>query len=58
MKNIAKKSIHAIYPKIDTSKTNFSLELFGLDFLIDSNFRPWLLEINTNPCLELSSPIL
>ena len=26
-------------------------ELFGFDFLIDEDFRTWLIEINTNPYL-------
>ena len=26
--------------------------------MIDDQFRPWLIEINTNPCLELSCPLL
>ena len=26
--------------------------------MIDENFKPWLLEVNTNPCLELSAPHL
>ena len=26
--------------------------------MLDENFTPWLLEVNTNPCLELSSPHL
>ena len=26
-------------------------EIFGLDFLIDENFKVWLIEANTNPCL-------
>jgi hypothetical protein len=26
--------------------------------MIDANFKPWLIEINTNPCLELSCPTL
>ena len=25
--------------------------------MIDSNFKPWLIEINYNPCLEIVSPI-
>jgi tubulin polyglutamylase TTLL1 len=26
--------------------------------MIDENFKPWLIEINTNPCLETSSTTL
>ena len=26
-------------------------ELFGLDFLVDEDFRSWLIEVNTNPYL-------
>ena len=33
-------------------------ELFGFDFLVDSEYRTWLVEVNTNPCLETSSPLL
>ncbi len=28
-------------------------ELFGLDFLIDEDFRVWLIEVNTNPYLGM-----
>jgi len=34
------------------------MEVFGLDFMICDEFRPYLIEVNTNPCLELSSPLL
>jgi tubulin monoglycylase TTLL3/8 len=33
-------------------------KLFGLDFMIDDNFKVWLIEVNTNPCLALSCPLL
>jgi tubulin--tyrosine ligase len=33
-------------------------ELFGYDFLVDSDYETWLIEVNTNPCLEESSPLL
>lgn len=26
--------------------------------MIDENFKPWLIEVNTNPCLSLSSSYL
>ena len=34
------------------------MEILGYDFMVDSNMKPWLIEVNTNPCLELSSPHL
>lgn len=34
------------------------MEVFGLDFMIDDEFKPYLIEVNTNPCLELSAPLL
>jgi hypothetical protein len=33
-------------------------ELFGYDFIIDGDFNLWLIEVNTNPCLEESSQLL
>lgn len=33
-------------------------ELFGLDFMIDCEFNCWLIEVNTNPCIEESSELL
>ena len=33
-------------------------EIFGYDFILDSNFEPFLLEVNTNPGLEESSPLI
>ena len=35
-----------------------TFECFGLDFMLDENFKVYLIEVNTNPCLELSSPLL
>jgi D-alanine-D-alanine ligase-like ATP-grasp enzyme len=34
------------------------MEIFGYDFIIDSALKPWLIEVNTNPCLEESSSLL
>ena len=33
-------------------------EIYGYDFILDTNFAPFLLEINTNPGLEESSPLI
>ena len=58
IKKIVKDTIQAVFLKIDTNKRGHSFEVFGYDFLLDVNLKPWLLEVNTNPCLELSSPHL
>ena len=31
---------------------NNQFELFGYDFMIDSNFKVYLIEVNTNPSIE------
>ena len=33
-------------------------ELFGYDFIVDGDMGIWLIEVNTNPCLEESSQLL
>jgi tubulin polyglutamylase TTLL1 len=58
MKELARDAVKAIYCRIDREKKEHCFELFGLDFIVDSAFKPTLIEINTNPCLELSAPIL
>jgi len=34
------------------------MEIFGYDFILDEDLNPWLIEVNTNPCLEESSTLL
>lgn len=58
MKKLATDSIKATFTAMQKNKKDFSFEIFGLDFLIDECFKVWLIEANTNPCLELSCPLL
>ena len=58
IKNLAKDSIQAAYLKIDPNRRLHCMEILGYDFMLDSNLKPWLIEVNTNPCLELSSSYL
>lgn len=58
MKFLAKDAVKAIQCRINPNKKAYTFELFGLDFIIDNQFKPYLIEINTNPCLELCSSVL
>jgi len=42
--------------KINRNNRNFQFEIFGYDFMMDSDFNVFLIEINYNPGLEISSP--
>ena len=48
----------AVKNKINIMNRKNCFEIFGYDFILDSNFKPFLLEINTNPGLEESSPLI
>ena len=58
MKELIIKSMQAVRKKIDPNNRKFTFELFGYDFILDEDFNQWLIEVNTNPCLEESSNIL
>ena len=58
MKNMVKKTILAARRKLDSATRKYSFEIFGYDFIIDEDFNLWLIEVNTNPCLEESSALL
>ena len=44
--------------RMDFMNVKNCFEIFGYDFILDENYRPFLLEINTNPGLEISSPLI
>ena len=35
-----------------------TFEIFGFDFMLDDQFKVYLIEVNTNPCLETTCPLL
>lgn len=58
MKKIAQISLKSVFGNIDPYKLDNTFELFGLDYMIDEDFKVYLIEVNTNPCLEISSTLL
>jgi hypothetical protein len=58
MKQLATDAIHASALNIDPERRVGNFEVFGLDFMIDEAYNVWLIEINTNPCLETNCQVL
>ena len=58
IKKIIMISMETIKESINEYQRKFCFELFGYDFIFDNDFNPFLLEINTNPGLEESSPLI
>ena len=56
VKYIVELTMKSVREKINPNKRNFCFEIFGYDFMMDVNLNVYLLEINTNPGLEISSP--
>ena len=57
MKDLAFISLNSVKKKINND-TKYCFEIFGYDFIVDDDLNVWLIEVNTNPCIEESSDIL
>ena len=58
MKYLVEISFKAVGKKMLKTNPVLCFEIFGYDFIIDNNFKPWILEINNNPGLCISSPVI
>ena len=58
MKDMVRDSMRAVSRKVDPDPKAYSCEIYGYDFMIDEDMEPWMIEVNTNPCFELSSSYL
>ena len=56
IKKIINLTMRAGKEKINKNNRNYQFEIFGYDFMLDINFNVFLIEINTNPGIEESSP--
>ena len=57
-KEIIIYSIKSCINKINKMERKICFEIFGYDFIFDEKLIPYLLEVNTNPGLEISSPLI
>lgn len=51
-------AFRSVYGKIDPYRRMNSFEIYGFDFMLDRDFKVYLIEANTNPWLELPWPLL
>ena len=58
MRALTGDSFKSVFGKIDPARRQNSFEIYGFDFMIDDQFKVYLIECNTNPCLELPCPLL
>ena len=58
IKELTSISLSAALAKLEKTSVNKSFELLGYDYMVTDDFRPLLIEVNSNPCLELSCPCL
>ena len=58
IKNIILISLRSVRKLINKNNREKCFEIFGYDFMFDYELNPFLIEINTNPGLEISSPLI
>ena len=55
---IVKLTALSVKNKINMNNSSYCFEIFGYDFMMDEEKNVYLIEINTNPGLEISSDII
>ncbi|CAD7951915.1 unnamed protein product [Amoebophrya sp. A25] len=55
MSKIVKMSLLAVQDGIEHRKN--SMELFGYDFMLDEDLKVWLIEVNSSPAMDYSTPV-
>jgi len=54
IKEYSKCSVQAVQDMVENRKNSF--EFLGYDFMVDEQFNVWLIEINSSPSMETSTP--
>jgi hypothetical protein len=55
IKDLIIDTILSVKSQLNPNKRKDCFELFGYDFLIDEDFRVWLIEVNTNPYFGIAN---
>lgn len=58
MKDYVRLMLSSVKKKLTKKERKFCFEIFGIDFMIDMSGHVYIIEVNTNPCIEESCPLL
>lgn len=58
MRSLMADTIRAAQGQWNPRNIDGCFQVFGFDFMVDTSFRAWLIEVNNNPCLELCNAYL
>lgn len=58
MKRQIGDTYRSVYKKLDPESKKHTFEMYGYDFMLDDEFKLYLIECNTNPCLAVPCPLL
>jgi hypothetical protein len=58
IKTVIADTFKATFHKLDPNKRKQCFEVYGYDFMLDTSLKLYLIEVNTNPCLETTCPVL
>jgi len=58
IKDIIIDTFLSVKKKMNSNNRKNCFELFGFDFLLDEDFRTWLIEVNHNPLLGTPNPYM
>lgn len=58
IKEKVKICVESCSKRLFKKPVSYTFELYGIDLILDNNFNPYIFEINDNPGLTISSPII
>jgi len=58
MKELIRISMESVKNRLNASERKQCFEVFGYDFILDSEYNVWIIEVNSNPSIEESNDLL